>query len=106
LERSRQVEFDLFEAAINVLTLKQADTSILELFREVKNSPRFRGLPWRGVPWRGVAWPCCATLFRYDSVCILLAALVGSLNVWELLTRPSKDSEKKTQGDGWQMIRE
>jgi len=58
LERSRQVEFDLFEAAINVLTLKQADTSILELFREVKNSPRFGGLPWRGVPWRGVAVLC------------------------------------------------
>jgi len=56
--RSRQVEFDLFEAAINVLTLKQAGTSILELFREVKNSPRFRGLPWRGVPWRGVAVLC------------------------------------------------
>jgi hypothetical protein len=30
----------------------------LELFREVKNSPRFRGLPWRGVPWRGVAVLC------------------------------------------------
>ena len=56
LKRSRQVELDLFEVAINVLTLKQAGTSILELFREVKNTPRFGGRPWRGVPWRGVAW--------------------------------------------------
>jgi hypothetical protein len=62
LKRSRQVEFDLFEAAINVLTLKQAGTSILELFREVKNSPRFGGLPWRGVPCRGVAWRGVAVL--------------------------------------------
>ena len=49
LKRSRQVEFDLFEAAINVLRLKQAGTSILELFCEVTNSPRFGCLPWRGV---------------------------------------------------------
>ena len=56
MKRSRQVEFDLFEAATYVLTLKQAGTSVFELFREVIKSPRFRGLPWRGVPWRGVAW--------------------------------------------------
>jgi hypothetical protein len=81
LKRSRQVEFDLFEAAINVLTLKQAGTSILELFHEVKNSPRFRGLPWRAVAWRGVAWrgvawrgrvvawPCCAILKGVNFEC-------------------------------------
>jgi len=56
LKRSRQVKFDLFEAAIYVLTLKQAGTSIPELFCEVKMSLRFRILPWRGVAWRGVAW--------------------------------------------------
>jgi len=54
LKRSRQVEFDLFEVAIYVLTL-QAGTSIFELFREVKKSPRFilPAVAWRAVAWRG-----------------------------------------------------